>query len=256
MSSANSDISHGNLVPQNRKCGMNDEILRWIERGLAKPGKSKSGLAEAMGRFPSAVTNILKNGRAIKTSELPLIAAYLEEPPPAMPGVNFQPKPEVHQVSEGRLVAVTVAGPVQAGSFVPIDEFDQSEPEVFYEPADAQFPRARRTAFDVLGDSMNDLRPVPILPGSRIIAVNYADIGIPLRDNMVVVVQQERDAGFLREWSVKQIELTDDTIIFHPRSTNSRHKPIVVDRNLKADDGRTVEILALVREIKNTLPVF
>ncbi len=241
---------------ENRKCGMNEEMIRWIERGLQKPGKSKKGLAAAMGRFPSAVTKLLQGGRNIKTHELPAIIAYLDEPPPAIPGVEFKPRPEIEEANEGRLVPVTLVGPVQAGAFIPIDEFDQSEPEVFYEPADVDFPRARRTAFDVIGDSMNRLEPTPILPGSRVIGVNYDDIGIPLRDKMVVVVQQERDGGHLREWSVKQIELQDEEIIFHPRSSNPRHKPIVVPRNLNPDDGRQVRILALVREIKNKVPVF
>lgn len=241
---------------ENRKCSMNDELLKWIERGLQKPGKSRKGLATAIGRFPSAISLMMKGGRAIRTDELPKIAAYLDEPPPAIPGLNFQPAEDIQPVSEGRLLPVTMVGPVQAGAFIPIDEFDQSEPEIFYEPADPDFPRARRTAFDVIGDSMNRLEPAPILPGSRVIGVNYEDIGIPLRDKMVVVVQQERDGGHLREWSIKQIELQDDVVVFHPRSSNPRHKPIVVPRNLKPDDGRQVQILALVREIKNRVPVF
>lgn len=235
---------------------MNDELRNWVRAGLAKPGKSKGGLAAAMGKNNSAVSKILSGDRAIKVEELPLIAGYLEEAPPAMPGIDARPRPEVIKAKEGRLVPVTVVGPVQAGAFIPIDEFDQSEPEIFYEPADPDFPRARRTAFDVIGDSMNRLEPTPILPGSRVIGVNYEDIGIPLRDKMVVVVQQERDGGHLREWSVKQIELLDEEIVFHPRSSNPRHKPIVVPRNLKPDDGRQVQILALVREIKNRVPVF
>lgn len=235
---------------------MNNELIRWIEHGLEKPGKTKKGLAAAMGRFPSAVTAILSGGRSIKADEVGVIAAYLEQAPPAMPGLDAKARPELVQVREGRLAPVVVAGPVQAGAFIPIDEFDQSETETFYEPADADFPRARRTAFDVIGDSMNRLEPTPILPGSRVIGVNYDDIGIPLRDNMVVVAQQERDGGLLREWSIKQIELQDDIVIFHPRSSNPRHKPIVVPRNLEPDDGREVRILALVREIKNKVPVF
>ena len=235
---------------------MDDELRNWIRKGLLKPGKSKGGLAAALGKANSAITNILAGTRRINVEEIPLIAAYLDEPPPAMPGIDVRPRPEIEPAHEGRLLPVTVVGPVQAGAFIPIDEFDQSEPEVFYEPADPEFPRARRTAFDVIGDSMNRLEPSPILPGSRVIGVNYDDIGIPLRDNMVVVVQQERDAGHLREWSVKQIELQDEHIVFHPRSSNSRHKPIIVPRNLRADDGRQVRILALVREIKNRVPVF
>ena len=235
---------------------MNSELIVWIERGLQKPGKSRKALAAALGRYPSMVTSVLKGDRAIKADEISVISAYLEEPPPAIPGLDIRPRPEVVEASEGRLLPVVVAGPVQAGAFMPIDEFDQSEPQTFYEPADSDFPRARRTAFDVIGDSMNRLEPVPILPGSRVIGVNYDDIGIPLRDGMVVIVQQERDGGLLREWSVKQIELQDEMIAFHPRSSNARHKPIVVPRNLKPDDGREVRILALVREIKNKIPVF
>ncbi|MBD3845964.1 peptidase S24 [Bosea sp. SSUT16] len=235
---------------------MQDELIKWVAAGLKKPGKKKGELSRVLGRSPSTVTDILKGTRRIAITEIPLIAAYLEEPPPAIPGIDFRLGSEVQLTSEGRLLPVTVVGPVQAGAFIPIDEFDQSEPEIFYEPADPDFPRARRTAFDVIGDSMNRLEPAPILPGSRVIGVNYEDIGIPLRDKMVVVVQQERDGGHLREWSVKQIELLDEEIVFHPRSSNPRHKPIVVPRNLKPDDGRQVQILALVREIKNRVPVF
>lgn len=235
---------------------MNDELINWVRAGLTRPGKTKGGLAAAIGKNNSAVSKILTGDRAIKVEELPLIAAYLDIPPPNMPGIDVRPKAEIVTANEGRLLPVTVVGPVQAGAFIPIDEFDQSEPETFYEPADPDFPRARRTAFDVIGDSMNRLEPSPILPGSRVIGVNYDDIGIPLRDNMVVVVQQERDAGHLREWSVKQIELQDEHIVFHPRSSNPRHKPIIVPRDLRADDGRQVKILALVREIKNRVPVF
>ena len=235
---------------------MQDELIAWIDAGLKKPGKKKNALATAIGRSPSTITDIMKGKRRIGIEEIPLIADYLDEPPPAMPGLDLRSKPEVKPAIEGRLSLVTVAGPVQAGAFMPIDEFDQSEPESFYEPTDPDFPRARRTAFDVIGDSMNRLEPTPILPGSRVIGVNYDDIGIPLRDRMVVVVQQEREAGFLREWSIKQIELLDDAVVFHPRSSNVRHKPIVVSRDLKADDGRQVSILALVREIKNKVPVF
>jgi len=234
---------------------MNDELRLWVKTGLGKPGKSKGGLAHAIGKTGSAVTKILNGTRAIKVEELPVIASYIDEAPPAMPGVDLRLRPEAMPAPEGRLLPVVVAGPVQAGSFIPIDEFDQSEPELFYEPADPDFPRARRTAYDVIGDSMNRLEPSPILPGSRVIGVDYDDIGIPLRDNMVVVVQQERDGGQLREWSVKQVELQDDVVVFHPRSSNARHKPIVVPRNLQPDDGREVRILALVREIKNRVPV-
>jgi hypothetical protein len=51
-----------------------DEIVE----GLKKPGKSKKGLAEALGRQPSAVTALLHGEREIKAREVPIIRAYLE----------------------------------------------------------------------------------------------------------------------------------------------------------------------------------
>ncbi len=38
-----------------------------------------------------------------------------------------------------------------------------------------------------------------------------------------------------------------------PRSTDARYKPIVVDTDLNADDGKKVEIIALVTDV--TRPV-
>lgn len=167
--------------------------------------------------------------------------------------------PEEIEVSagSGRMVPVTIAGTVEAGTFREVDEFDQSDARYVTLPADDRFPKARQMAFDVSGDSMNDLKPRPILPGDRIISVAYEDIDheTALRDGMVVVVERTKDGGHTREWSVKQIELYGDRVEFHPRSTNGRHKPILVNRNHEADDGTSVQIIALVRRIVNDLPL-
>lgn len=52
--------------------------LHDIVEGLKKPGKSKLGLAKALGRQPSAVTSLLKGARRIQASEVPIIQDYLE----------------------------------------------------------------------------------------------------------------------------------------------------------------------------------
>src|SRR6476469_10524316 len=49
-----------------------------IERGLQKPGKTKGGLAAAMGVRPGAVSEILSGVRLIKASEIAPIIEYLE----------------------------------------------------------------------------------------------------------------------------------------------------------------------------------
>jgi transcriptional regulator with XRE-family HTH domain len=154
----------------------------------------------------------------------------------------------------GRLAVASLVGRVEAGMFREIDDLDQSEPTLLNVPPDDRFPQARQLVFDVSGDSMNALKPRPILDGDRIVGVAYEDIAheVVLRDGMVVVVERTRDAGHYREWSVKQLVLLQDRTEFHPRSTNPRYKPIVVDRDMHADDGLQVQIICLVRRFRSS----
>lgn len=59
---------------------------QWILDGLTKPGKSRVGLAAALGRHPSMVTDLLNGTRELKVSEIPKIAHYLEVAPPSIEG--------------------------------------------------------------------------------------------------------------------------------------------------------------------------
>jgi len=103
--------------------------LRMIERGLAKPGKTKGGLAIAMGVRAGAVSEILAEARLIKASEIQPIIDYLE------------------------LNAVPIMGRVGAGASI-TPEHEQMPPEGLGE-VELPFPIAEETvAFEVVGDSM------------------------------------------------------------------------------------------------------
>jgi repressor LexA len=103
--------------------------IKMIERGLAKPGKTKGGLAAAMGVRPGAVSEILSEARLIKASELAPIIEYLE------------------------LNAVPIMGRVGAGASIG-PELEQMPPEGLGE-VELPFPIAEETiAFEVVGDSM------------------------------------------------------------------------------------------------------
>ena len=52
--------------------------VKLIERGLERTGKSKGGLADAMGVRAGAVSEILSGIRLIKTSEIAPIMEYLK----------------------------------------------------------------------------------------------------------------------------------------------------------------------------------
>src|SRR3954466_12907357 len=103
--------------------------IRLIERGLEKPGKTKGGLAAAMGVRPGAVSEILSGIRLIKASEIAPIIDYLE------------------------LNSVPIMGRVGAGASIE-PEHEQVPPEGLGE-VELPFPIAEETiAFEASGDSM------------------------------------------------------------------------------------------------------
>jgi repressor LexA len=103
--------------------------VRLIERGLEKTGKSKGGLADAMGVRAGAVSEILSGIRLIKASEIAPIMEYL------------------------RLNSVPIMGRVGAGASIE-PEHEQVPPEGLGE-IELPFPIAEETiAFEVAGDSM------------------------------------------------------------------------------------------------------
>src|SRR5437660_4200701 len=103
--------------------------IAMIERGLGKPGKTKGGLAQAVGVRPGAVSEILSGLRLIKATEIEPIVEYLE------------------------LNSVPIMGRVGAGAVIE-PEHEQVPPEGLGE-VQLPFPIAEETiAFEVAGDSM------------------------------------------------------------------------------------------------------
>lgn len=229
----------------------------WLTEGLEQAGMSQAELARQLGdtlsrSIPrSAVNKMVLGLREIKGDEMLAIAGILGI---ATPG--GETAPELTRVKTG-MVEIPNAGHVEAGAFRAAPDFTDIEEEPTLGLPDPKFPWARLVSFSVGGDSMNKLAPRPILSGDKLICVDFEDLDgrVPLRDGMVVVVERTRDGGHLREWSVKQLELYTDRWEFHPRSTNPKHKPIIVPLDDDADDGKTVRILALVRQITNEIPL-
>src|SRR5947208_6740687 len=103
--------------------------VKMIERGLKRPGKTKGGLAAAMGVRPGAVSEIFSGIRLIKASEIPLIMEYLE------------------------LNSIPIMGRIGAGASIE-PEYEQVPPEGLGE-IELPFPIEEDIiAFEVSGDSM------------------------------------------------------------------------------------------------------
>lgn len=103
--------------------------IKAIERGLKKPGKTKGGLADAMGVRAGAVSEVLAGTRLIKATEIQAITDYLE------------------------LNSVPIMGRIGAGAVIE-PEYEQVPPEGLGS-VELPFPIPDETiAFEVAGDSM------------------------------------------------------------------------------------------------------
>ncbi|MGC0319623.1 hypothetical protein ABIG06_000252 [Bradyrhizobium sp. USDA 326] len=86
-----------------------------IERGLEKTGKSKGGLAAAMGVRPGAVSEILGGERLVKASEIIPIMEYLElnlAPIMGRVGAGAVIEPDYEQVPPEGLGDITLPFPI------------------------------------------------------------------------------------------------------------------------------------------------
>ncbi len=58
----------------------------WIRSGLKRTHKTRSGLAKALGRSPSAVTDLLNGHRRLRADEIAIVSEYLGIEPPRLIG--------------------------------------------------------------------------------------------------------------------------------------------------------------------------
>lgn len=233
-------------------------ILARIEERLKVVGLSADA-ASAAAKAPDAIRNLR---RAVKTGgrqgltmkTVAALAPVLDTTVAYLMDGGESPTmfDSVRELS--RPVSIPKAGKLAAGVFREVIEHHDAEPEYIFDEPDPEYPNARQIAFDVEGDSLNELKPRPILDGDTLICVDFDDTGLPLLQDMIVVVQRTRDDGLTLEWSAKQVEIHPGRTEYHPRSSNKSLKPIVVPDAPDADNGERVEVIALVRRTSYSLP--
>lgn len=207
--------------------------IGWILNGLSLQGKSKSGLAKAIGRSPSAVTDILSGRRRLRADEIPMIAEYLGVDPPRT----------ITKAKVPALAELPVLGFV--GASIWRETVEETKPKMVAAARDARFPDAKQFLLRVVGDSMNAAEP-PIPDGSLIRCIAWADTGMAPRTGLLVVAR--RTDGNLAETTIKRIHVFPDRVELRPESYNPDHKPIIVrDHN--------AEIIALVTMVLTEIQI-
>src|SRR6202789_3696644 len=83
----------------------------WIRKALVETGKTRSGLAKALGRSPSAVTDLLNGSRRLRAEEIAIAVEYLGVEPPRLVGGGRAPP------RDGRVPLVGYVGAGAAAHF-------------------------------------------------------------------------------------------------------------------------------------------
>lgn len=215
----------------------------WIRRGLARPGKTRSGLAKAAGVHVSQVTHWLAGRRHIKAHQLERIARYLELAPPAAYAethINNLPLSNNAYIDPGHasVTYVPIVGETAAGIWREEDVTPQltDAPTIPVIPLD--YPVSQQFAYRVIGNSMNKRR---IWDGDYVVCVPYFEKRAELTEGDLVVVQR-RD-GHLVERTLKIIHVTPTGYELQPSSTEPGHKTITIPRNFEPEDGVEIEVV-------------
>lgn len=203
-------------------------------------------VAQRVGLSTSQIQRFETGEREPKKGDLERLAVVLECRIEDLVDESFQ-QPTAPAPMHG-LLPVPVVGRTAAGIYREVVEFNDAEPDYVFEPEDEEFPKARRFALEVEGDSMNAADP-PIPDGARVICVDFEQTGQPFLEGMIVVLQRKREGGHLIEWSVKEIELHGDEVWFCPRSTNKKHRPIKIVNEPNSEEWNSIEVIGLVRDV-------
>lgn len=180
-------------------------FIDWIKSGLQKPGKTQTALAHALGVTHSQVSRLLSGQRQVKAHELAIIAAYLEEPVPAIderPMRERRPIPLLAWVSAGKMMLS--------------DATDEAIGQVYEGGLDLD---GDWIALKVMGDSMDR-----ISPPESIIFIDRRDK--ELVPNACYVIENGHGEATYKRFRPNPMR-------FEPVSTNSSHETIFVDQEPK-----------------------
>lgn len=232
-----------------KSLAMRDSIfVDWIKKGLLAPGKSKGGLAKALGIHPSQISRLLTGHRQLKAEEVPLVARYLGVPPPSHEDAPFDvdlpfEESPASKISDSAPAGIPVSGAVAAGHWLELDAVvDESRFSPLPIGPSREFSPRAQYGLVVRGTSINRIAT----PGDILLCVDCAETGLEPDQGDLVIVQRLRVQEAQRELTAKRIRRRGNRIELHPDSDDPTwQKPIVLNRS-KATEGEEIAIKAVV----------
>lgn len=212
--------------------GISGEGWRKYEAGMAKAifsPDTQTRLAEAIG--------------ATRDQLIEERARLAGEDLPSAPRITPAERSSWAQARTPDLELLSIRDTVQAGAWLQADDTRQTA-STYPATKDPRFPHAHQWLSEVRGDSVNMLN---VVEGDLVHCVDAVDIGYYPRTGDLVEVERVRFDGQERELTLKQVEVTPETILLWPRSTNPRFKsPLEIKAGLREGEDAEVRIRALV----------
>lgn len=215
-------------------------MYEYIKDRLKEIGKMQKELAEFLNIAPSHLSAIFKGLRKIQSSEIPLMAQFLnvnlEDFVKYVAGQNSELKPRTP------VTTIYKVGYVQAGKFNEACQLPESEWETIPYPVNDNYKSCRIFALGVRGDSMNLIFPPEKTTLICCPIEDWVDVNPDEKLEGKYIIAYRRTPDGLCEATVKKYtRIDDDTIILVAESSNPEIKPIVLH-----PDKNDYEIAAVV----------
>lgn len=230
---------------------MSKQPRPWVESRLlelAHKGKNKDGLAAAMGKANSAITQIIGGGREIHVDEMKIVADYLE----------WRTSQLYEMLTGDELVPsdldkIKVVGAVEAGAYREAVVWHEDDWKTSHVAKISDYSHLPQFGLEVRGTSMNEVYP----PGTTLICVKLYDLGRNPEPEEKVIAYRRNTEGLI-EATVKELRVdADGTYWLWPRSNDPKHQqalPLSFDDPFGDADDIWIHALvvdALIRQTKH-----
>jgi SOS-response transcriptional repressor LexA len=193
-----------------------------LARGLELGLQTERAICVAAGVNPDLLRHIrVGRVRNTTTDNLEKIADRLQVSTDWLLGrVDQATTVEFDTMASQKWDRIELVGEVQAGAWREAEQLCYDDRLNFPVPVDQRYPRIRRFALKVLGNSMDLLYP----EGTILICAAFEEINRQPRHGDIVIVQRMRQ--WATEATCKELIVRNDEVILQPRSSDKKHKPI------------------------------
>ena len=159
------------------------------------------------------------------------------------------PMPAPHR--PGRAILLPIAGEVAAGQWLEVDAAVDA-PAHTAQPlaADPRWPAEAQFAVVVRGTSINRVAP----DGAVLGCVDTRQIHYQAQDGDLLIIQRTRHEGRDMERTAKRYRRAGERFELWPDSTDTRHRPLIIDPQADEGEGTSVEIIGLVTRVAHGVP--